>query len=168
MVDLEDLVDAVVDIVDIVEELADPEELLEDLVENPLLVVLALGAAVAAVLTVLLFLVALLFLVFAIGPVAVVATLAVLGVSLTVLAVAGFVYFRTEIPAGVQRKIEAALAQSDDTRHEGESMSEQEAIEALKGQYAAGDLTELELELALERVLTSDDPGRVVERSREA
>jgi hypothetical protein len=53
MVDLEDLVEAVVDIEDIAEEVLEPAELLEDFIETPLLVAFALGAAVAAVLTVL-------------------------------------------------------------------------------------------------------------------
>jgi hypothetical protein len=164
-VDLEDLVEAVVDIEDIVEEIAEPDELLEDFLEQPLLIALALGAAVAAVLTVLLVLATLLVLLFAVGPVAVLASLAVVGLLVTTLTVAGFVYFRTDVPAEVQRMIDAARDRSDETPHEGASMSEREAIDELKTQYAAGELTELELERALEDVLTSDDPGRVVERS---
>ncbi|WP_267639578.1 hypothetical protein [Haloarchaeobius amylolyticus] len=166
MVDLEDLVDAVDDIEDIVEELTDPAEFLEDLVENPLLVVLALGAAAAAVVTVLLVLATLLFLVFAVGPVAVLVTLAVLGLFVTMLAVSGFVYLRTDIPARVQRKIDAAKERSDTSRKEGAAMSEEEAIEELKTQYAEGRLTDAELEDALEAVFTSDTPERVVERNR--
>jgi len=166
MVDLEDFVEAVVDIEDIVEELAEPAELLEDFVETPLLVVLALGAAAAAVLTVLFLLLTLLLLVFTVGPVAVVASLAVVGSVLTILAVAGFVYFRTDIPADVRQKIKAARERSDSARQEGASMSEKEAIDELKSQYVQGKLTEPELERALDDVLTSNDPGRIVERSQ--
>ena len=166
MVDVEDFVEALVDIEDIVEEIADPEELLEDFVEAPLLIVLALGAAIAAIVTALLVVATLVFLLFAVGPVVVVASLAIVGVFLTTFAVAGFVYFRTDVPSDVQRMIEAARGRSDETRKEGASMSEQEAIDELKARYAEGELTESELELALEDVLTSDDPGRVLERSR--
>jgi hypothetical protein len=166
MVDLEDFVEAVVDIEDIVEELADPEEFLEDFVESPLLVVFALGAAAAALITVLLVIATLLFLLFAVGPVAVLASLAIVGILLTILAVSGFVYFQTDIPSHVQRKIDTARERSDSTRKQGGSMSEQEAIDELKAQYAQGELTESELERALEEVLTSETPERVVERSR--
>jgi hypothetical protein len=166
MVDLEDVVEAVGDIEDIVEELADPEELVEDFVESPLLVVLALGAAVAAVGTVLLLLLTLLLLLLAVGPVAVLASLVVVGVLLTTLAVGGFVYFRTDIPADVRRTIEAARERSASTPRDGATMSEQEAIDELKAQYAAGTLTESELEQALDDVLTSSEPERVVERTR--
>jgi hypothetical protein len=166
MVDLEDVVEAVVDIEDIVEEIAEPAELVEDFLEAPLLIVFALGAAVAAVLTLLLVLLTLLFVLFAIGPVAVVATLVVVGGLSTMLAVAGFVYLRPDIPSSVRRKIDAARERSDATRREGASMSEQEAIDELKRQYVAGTLTEPELERALDDVLTSDDPGRVVEANR--
>ena len=163
MVDLEDVVDAIVDIEDIVEEIADPEELLEDFLETPLLIAVALGAAVAAVLTVLLVLATVVVLVLA-GPVVVLASLAFLGFLLTTSAVVGFVYLRTDVPAEGQRMIDAARERSDGTPHEGASMSERDAIDELKTQYAAGELTELELERALEDVLTSEDPGRVVER----
>ncbi|WP_136591759.1 hypothetical protein [Salinigranum halophilum] len=166
MVDLEDFVEAIVDIEDIVEEVTEPAELLEDFVEAPLLIVFALGAAVAAVLTLVLMLVTLLFVLFAVGPVAVVASLVLVGGLLTMLTVAGFVYLRPEIPASVRRKIDAARERSDSTRRDGASMSEQEAIDELKRQYVEGTLTEPELERALDDVLTSNDPARVVELSR--
>jgi hypothetical protein len=166
MVDLEDLVEAVVDIEDIAEEVLEPAELLEDFVETPLLVAFALGAVVAAVLTVLFVLLTLLFLLFAIGPVAVAASLVIVGGLLTMLTVAGFVYFRPEIPSSVRRKIEAARERSDETCRDGASMSEQEAIDELKTLYVEGKLTEPELERALDEVLSSSDPGRVVELSR--
>jgi uncharacterized protein (DUF58 family) len=166
MVDLEDLVEAVVDIEDIAEEVLEPAELLEDFIETPLLVAFALGAVVAAILTVLLLLLTLLLLLFAIGPVAVAASLVIIGGLVTMLAVAGFVYLRPNIPSSVRRKIEAARARSDDTCRDGASMSEQEAIDELKAQYVEGKLTEPELERALDDVLSSNDPGRVVELSR--
>ncbi|WP_142861186.1 hypothetical protein [Salinigranum halophilum] len=166
MVDLEDFVEAVVDIEDIVEELTEPAALLEDFVEAPLLIVFALGAAVAAVLTLVLMLMTLLFVLFAVGPVAVVASLVLVGGLLTMLTVAGFVYLRPEIPASVRRKIDAARERSDSTRRDGASMSEQEAIDELKRQYVEGTLTEPELERALDDVLRSNDPARVVELSR--
>lgn len=165
MADLEDFVEAVVDIEDIVEEVAEPDDLLEDFIEHPLLIALALGAGVLALVTVLLLAAAVVFLVFAVGPVAVIVSLALVCILLTTLAVAAFVYFRTDIPSDVQRKIEAARQHSTDTPDQDATMSEQEAIEELKRQYAAGDLTDRELERALEEVMTSDDPERVVERS---
>lgn len=166
MVDLEELVEAVVDIEDIVEELTEPAELIEDFVEAPLLIVFALGAAVAAALTLVLLLLTLLFVLLAVGPVAVVASLVVVGGLLTMVTVAGFVYLRPDIPSRVRRKIDAARERSDSTRQDGASMSEAEAIDQLKLQYVEGTLTEDELERALDDVLMSTDPGRVVELNR--
>jgi hypothetical protein len=166
MVDLEDFVEALGDIEDIVEELADPAELVEDFLETPLLVVLAFGAAIAAVVTVLLLLLTLLLLLLAVGPVAVLASLVVVGVVLTTLAVGGFLYVRTDIPADVRRRIDAARERAASTPRDGATMSEQAAIEELKAQYAAGKLTELELEQALDDVLTGSEPERVLERTR--
>lgn len=166
MVDLEDLVEAVVDIEDIVEELLEPAELLEDLVENPLLVAFALGAAAAAVVTALLVLLTLLLLVFAVGPVVVVGSLAVVALVFTALAVGGFVYFRTDIPADVRRKIAAARERAASTPDRDESTREQEAIDEVKAQYTRGKLTEAELERALDDVLSGGDPERILERNR--
>ena len=151
MDDLDDIVEAVVDIEDIVEEVAEPAELI---------------AVLAAAVTVLLILATILFLLFA-GPVLVVGFLAMVFLFLTLLAVGGFIYFRTDIPSDIQRKIDSALEQSDDTpRNNNSEMTEQEAIERLKTQYANDELDDYELERALEDVLTSDRPERVVERTR--
>ena len=166
MDDLEDVIEAVVDIEDIVEEIADPEELLEDFIESPLLILFALGAALAAVVTVLLIAATLLFLLFAVGPVLVVGVLAIISLFVTALAVGGFVYFRTDIPSDVQRKIDTALDRSDDTPRENGTMTETEAIERIKTEYANGNIDDYELDRALEDVLTSDRPERVVERHR--
>lgn len=166
MVDLEDIVEAVVDIEDIVEEIAEPDELVADFLETPVLVVFALVAGVAAVLTLLLLAVTLLFALLAVGPVVAVASLVVVAGLSTLLAVAGFVYVRTEIPADVRRTIEAAKQRADRTPPTGASMSEEEAIDALKTRYARGRLTEAELERALEDVLTGTDPERHLERTR--
>mgnify|MGYP006280286799 FL=1 len=165
MDDLEDIVEAVVDIEDIVEEVAEPAELIEDFVESPLLIALALGAVLAAAVTVLLVLATILFVLFA-GPVLVVGFLAMVFLFFTLLAVGGFIYFRTDIPSDVQRKIDSALERSDNTPRENSEMTEQEAIERLKTQYANDELDDYELERALEDVLTSDRPERVVERTR--
>jgi len=165
MDDLEDILEAVVDIEDIVEEIADPGELIEDFVESPLLIALALAAALAAVVTVLLVAATVLLLLLA-GPILIVGFLAMVFLVLTLLAVGGFIYFRTDIPSDVQQKIDSALEQSDNRRRSDAEMTEQEAIEALKTQYATGELHEYELERALEDVLTSDRPERVVERTR--
>ena len=165
MDDLEDVVEAVVDIEDIVEEIAEPAELIEDFIESPLLIALALGAVLAAVITGLLVVATLVFLLFA-GPVLVVGFLAMVFLFLTLLAVGSFVYFRTDIPSDVQHKIDTALEQSDDTPRDNSELTEQEAIERLKTQYANGDLDEYELERALDDVLTSERPERVVERAR--
>jgi membrane protein implicated in regulation of membrane protease activity len=165
MDDLEDIVEAVVDIEDIVEEVTDPEELFEDFIESPLLILLALGAVAAAVVTALLVVATLLFVVFA-GPVLLVGLLALAGFGATALAVGAFVYLRTDIPSDVQRKIETALEQSDDTRRPDAEMTETEAISAIKNEYADGNLDDYELEQALDDVLTSDRPETVVERHR--
>jgi len=165
MDDLEDIVEAVVDIEDIVEEIADPAELIEDFVSSPLLIALALAAALAAVVTVLLVAATILFLLLA-GPVLIVGFLAVVFLFLTLFAVGGFVYFRTDIPSDVQRKIDTALERSDDTPRGDGEMTEREAIERIKTQYANDELDDYELERALEDVLTSDRPERVVERAR--
>ena len=165
MDDLEDIVEAVVDIEDIVEEIAEPGELIEDFVESPLLIALALAAALAAVVTVLLIAATILFLLVA-GPVLIVGFLAVVFLFLTLFAVGGFIYFRTDIPSDVQRKLDSALERSDDTPRGTGEMTEQEAIEELKTQYANDELDENELERALDDVLTSDRPERVVERTR--
>ena len=165
MDDLEDIVEAVVDIEEIVEEVAEPAELIEDFVESPLLIALALGAVLAAIVTFLLVLATILFLLFA-GPVLIVGFLAMVFLFLTLLAVGGFVYFRTDIPSDVQRKIDSALERSDDTPRNDSEMTEQEAIERIKTEYANGNLDDYELERALDDVLTSDRPERVVERTR--
>jgi len=166
MDDLEDIIEAVVDIEDIVEELTEPAELLEDFIESPLLIALALSAALAAVVTVLLVVTTLFSLLFAVGPVLIVGLLAVMFLLMTGLAVGGFIYFRTDIPSDIQKKIDSALEQSDDTPRANAEMTEQEAIEELKTQYANDELDDYELEQALEAVLTSDRPERVVERHR--
>ena len=166
MADAEDVIEAVLDIEDIVKEAVEPEDLLEDFVENPLLIVFALVAAVTALFTLLLMATAVIFLVFAVGPVAVVLALALVDLILSGLAVAGFVYFRTDIPSDIQQKIETARQRSADTPKRDATMSEQEAIDELKTQYARGELADRELERALEGVMTSDDPERVIERSR--
>ena len=165
MDDLDDVVEAIVDIEDIVEEVAEPAELIEDFIESPLLIALALGAVLAAVVSVLLVVATILFLLFA-GPVLVVGVLAMVFILLTLLALGGFIYFRTDIPADVQRKIDRAFERSDDTPRADAEMTEQAAIEELKTQYATGEIDEYELERALEDVLTSDRPERVVERAR--
>lgn len=166
MDDLDDLVEAVVDIEDILEEVADPEELIEDFVESPLLIGLALAGALIAAVTVFLIVLTLIFFLFAVGPVIVVASLAVVGFLITVLSFIGFVYLRTDIPSDIQQKIETAMERSDNTPQENAEMTEREAIEKLKTQYAEGHIDDQELERALEDVLTSDQPERVVERHR--
>ena len=165
MDDLDDVVEAIVDIEGIVEEVGEPAELIEDFIESPLLIALALGAVLAAVVSVLLVVATILFLLFA-GPVLVVGVLAMVFILLTLLALGGFIYFRTDIPADVQRKIDSAFERSDDTPRADAEMTEQAAIEELKTQYATGEIDEYELERALEDVLTSDRPERVVERAR--
>jgi len=165
MDDIEDLFEAVVDIEDIVEEVAEPGELIEDFVESPLLIALALAAALAAVVTALLIAATLLFVLLA-GPVLVVGFLAVVFLFLTLFAVGGFIYFRTDIPSDVQRKLDSALERSDDTPRNDSEMTEREAIEQIKTEYANGNLDDYELDRALDDVLTSEQPERVVDRVR--
>jgi len=167
MTDVEDIVEAVFDIEDIVEEIADPEDLIEDVVANPLMVLFAFTAALAGFFLLVLFVVTLVLLGLAFGPVELLAVLLVLSSVVFVGSVAAFLYVRTDIPSDVYRNVNDALEQAEDSPETEGSMTEKEAIEELKDQYASGNLDEYDLEQALDDVLTSDDPGRVVERNAE-
>lgn len=163
MDDLDDIAEAIFDIEDIVEEVVEPEEFLEDFVENPLLVIFAIVAGFAAILTVLLLLFTVALLVLAVGPVGILVLLTVLNLLLLGLAIAGFLYVRTDIPSDVQQKINDALREADDTPKKEGSMTEEEAVTELKEEYARGNLDDHELEQALEDALTSERPEEVVE-----
>lgn len=167
MTDAEDLVEAVFDIEDIIEEVADPEDLIEDFITNPLMVLFAFIAALAGIFLLVLFVVTLVLLVLAFGPVKVLALLMVVSFVVCVGSVMAFLYVRTDIPSDVYQKINNALEQADDSPEKEGPMSEKEAIEKLKEQYAAGDLDDYELEQALDDALTSESPERVVERYTE-
>lgn len=164
MADIDDLVEAIVDIEDVVEEIADPEELVEDLIENPFVILFGLVAGFAGLLTLLLVAVTITAVLLSIGPVAILVGLTVVMTLVLLVAVGAFLYVRTDIPSNVQQKIDSALARADDTPHEGEETTEQEAIDELKELYAAGELRDHELDQALDDVLTSEDPEHVVER----
>lgn len=161
--DLDDLIEAAVDIEDIAEEVAEPADLIEDFVESPAMVLVALLAAGAAVFTLLMLAVAVIgALVFGFVWVAVV--LALFGLFVTIGAIAVFLYVRTDIPSGVRRRIEDAREQADDTPRESAQMSEEEAIDELRALYAEGKIRDHELDDALEAALTSEDPESVVTR----
>jgi uncharacterized membrane protein len=163
MDDIDDIVEGLFDIEEIAEEVADPEDLIEDFVEDPLTILVALVAAGAALFTLLMVLVTIVFLAFEFGLLLVVVGLTMLGLLATVLAVAAFLSLRRGIPHEVRREISEARRRADDHPSDG-SMTEQEAIDELKEQYAEGQLSDRELETALEAAITSDRPEEVVAR----
>ncbi|EMA09549.1 hypothetical protein SAMN05443574_1391 [Haloarcula vallismortis] len=167
MTDVEDLVEAVVDIEDIVEEIADPDDLIEDFVANPLMILFAFTAALAGLFLLCLFVLTLILLVLAFGPVEVLVLLMILSFVVFAGSVGAFLYVRTDIPSDVYHKINNALEQADDSPETEGAMTETEAIEELKNQYAAGNLDDYELEQALDDALTSENPADIVERYTE-
>ena len=168
MADVEDLVEAVFDIEDIVEEIADPEDLIEDIVANPLMVLFAFTAALAGGVLLLLFLLTLVLLVLAFGSVEVLVLLMLLSVVVLIGSIAAFLYVQTDIPSDIYQKLNTALEQADGQPEKGDSMTEKAAIEELKDKYAGGKLNDYELDQALDEVLTSENPGEVVERYTES
>jgi len=164
MDDIDDIVEAVVDIEGIAEEIGDPEDLLEDFAVDPLTVAVALVAALTGLFTLLMLLLAAVLFVFRYGLLPVVVVLAVFGLLLTVAAVVAFLYVRPDMPFEVHREVESARERADDTRPADGSMTEQEAVDALKRQYAEGEINERELEQGLDDAITSDRPETVVER----
>jgi low affinity Fe/Cu permease len=110
-----------------------------------------------------LFLLTTLLLVLAIGPIKLLAVLTVVSFLTMLLGIGAFLYMRTDIPANVQEKIDAALQQADETPNNEGGMTEQEAINEIKIKYANGDIDDDELDAALERVLTSERLEGVVE-----
>ena len=167
MADLKDLAEAVFDIEDIVEEIADPEDLIEDFIANPLMVFFAFTAVLAGLFLFLLFLITLVLLVLAFGPVEVLVLLMVLSFVVFVGSIGAFLYVRTDIPSDVYHKINTALERADDSSQKEGPMTEKEAIEGLKDQYAAGNIDDYELDQALNDALTSENPGEVVEQYTE-
>jgi hypothetical protein len=169
MDDLDDIAEGLTEIEDIFEGVLEPGELLEDLASNTIAVVFALVAGFAVLLTLLLLAVAVVLFALSVGPVAAVVALAVLamfGLFVTVLAVGGFLYFRTSLRSDIQRKIDDALARADDEPQTDGSMTEQEAVEELKTEYAEGNIEDHELDQALDDALTSENPETVVEQHR--
>lgn len=164
MDDIDDIVEGVFDIEEIVEEVADPEELLEDFAEEPLTILVGLVAAGAALFTLLMLLVTVVFFAFEFGLFFLVVGLTVMGLLATVLAIAAFLSVRRGIPRAARREIAEARKAADDNHSEDGSMTEQEAIDELKEQYAEGELSDRELEAALEAAITSDRPEEVVAR----
>ena len=171
MDDVEDIVEAVFDLEDIVEEVGDPEELLDDFDRHPATVAVAFLTVGAALVAALLLLVTLAFLIFEFGFFPVVAALALVALLATVLAFVVFLFVRTDLPHRVERKIDRAHSEADDTPTADARMTEDEAVDELKALYAEGELGERELEQALDETIGSDDPEAVVrtyEASREA
>lgn len=167
MTDVEDLAEAIIDIEDIVEEIADPDDLIEDFVANPLMILFAFTAALAGLFLLCLFVLTLILLVLAFGPVEVLVLLMILSFVVFAGSVGAFLYVRTDIPSDVYHKINNALEQADDSPETEGAMTETEAIEELKNQYAAGNLDDYELEQALDDALTSENPADIVERYTE-
>lgn len=163
MDDLEDVFEVFDDVEDVVEDFADPEDLVEDLVENTLLVVGVVVAVVAAGV----FLLGLLFIAAAFllagGIVPVLVVLVVLALVAGVAGLGAVVYAHTSVSKDARRKIDDALERADDGDHEDDGgLTEQEAIERLREQYASDDITHEELERRIEAVFEADDPERVV------
>ena len=112
MDDLDDIAEGLFEIEDIFERVLEPEELLEDLVSNTLMVIFAVLAGFAALLTLLFFALTVVLLAFSVGPAVLavaLATIAVLSLFVTVVAVGGFLYLRPDIPSAVRQKIDDAL-----------------------------------------------------------
>lgn len=167
MDDLDDVLEAVDELEDLVEEVADPEDLVEDALAEPLTVIAALAAAAMAAFGVLALLLTAVLLVFALGLVRAVAAIAVLSIALSLVSFGAFLYLRTDVPDHVQAKIDEALARADQTTHEDASMTDEEAIDVVREQYAEGELDDRELERRLEAIMESEDPGAVVRRDHD-
>jgi hypothetical protein len=162
MTDLDDILEAVIDIEEIAEEVFDPEELVEDLIKEPLKIFLALVAAIAGVLTLILVLVTIIFVFLAVGAVAALITLAGITLMATILAIGGFIYFKTDIPSHLDSKINKAMEKADSEPRSDEKISEKEAIEKIKKKYTNGEMTEKELEQAIDRILNNEDHREIM------
>lgn len=164
MDDIEDVVEAFDDIEEIAEEVFEPDDLIEDLIDEPATVLVALLAGVAALFALFLFLITVILAFLAFGPVTLLAFLTLLNVLVVGLAVGAFLYVRTSLPSDVRKKFRSARQQADDSPQRDNSMSQEEAVEELKDQYAEGEIEDHELDGALDDALTSDEPEKVVER----
>jgi len=156
MDDFEDLLEAFDDIEDIGEEIFEPEELVEDLIEDPAEILLAIAVLITGTVAVIVLLILLLFLILTTGPIAILATFAGITFFITFLSVGLFIYFRTNIPRHVEKKVNKALEEAENEKRKGESMTEEEAINRIKKEYSEGDMTEEELENALDEVVKHD------------
>jgi len=164
MDDLDDVAEAVFDIEEFVEEIADPEDLVEDFEVDPTTVLVGLIAGLAGLFTLLMLLLSVVLFAFRFGLLPLVVGLAVFGFLVTLGAIVAFLYVRPDMPFEVQREVEAARERADNTPPEEGSMTEQEAIDALKDKYAEGEIRDHELEEALDDALTSERPEEVVAR----
>lgn len=162
MDEIGDLFEKLEEIEDIGEEILDPEDLVEDLIEDPVEVLLAVAAIVAGIVTIIVLIILALFLVLTTGPLAILAVFAGMTFFITILAVGLFLYFRTDIPRHMEKKIDRALEEADDNKRKDESMTEEEAINEIKQKYSAGELTENELEEALDEVVKHDQKPKQV------
>lgn len=104
MTDLEDVADAVFDIEDLLKEIAEPDELIEDFVADPVVILCGLLAGIAGVVAFGLFMLTILLLLLAIGPIRILAVLTIVSFLTMLLAIGAFLYIRTDIPADVQQK----------------------------------------------------------------
>lgn len=167
MVDLDDLEDIVDDPEDIVEDFIEFDDILETALSSP-------GTIIAAIIGVVSFGILLLGLLLTFLGLIVgleIATV-IIGIitALSFVAMLGafglLLHIHTSIPNDVQSMVQDARQRADSEPHGTESMSEEQAIEELKTQYAEGDLTQRELEQRIDDVFETDDPERVVERER--
>lgn len=164
---MDDLDDIFEDIEDIGEEILEPDELLEDLIEEPTEVITSLIAVIFGGITILLILLTLILLLITTGPLAILATFAGLTLFITVISIGAFIYLRTNIPNQVETKINNALEQADTQKRENENLTEQEAIEQVKQQYTNGEITEQELDQAIDDILKHQDKPEHIVKDRE-
>lgn len=163
MADLDDILEALVDVEEITEELFEPLELLEDIVEEPLKIVSALLVGAGVLVTLLLLLVTLLVvLFFRTGLVFVLLGLTVLAGLLTALVVAVFLSVRTDVPHRVQRKINRIRSSESPQSPQSGGMTEEEAIDRLRDEYAEQHITIEQFEAGLEEIMAREDPKTVV------
>lgn len=164
MDDLEDVFEAIVDVEEIAEEIADPEDLLEDFAVDPRTVAAGLAVAVAGLFTLLMLVLSVVLFAFRFGLLPIVVALTVFGFLVTITAVAVFLYVRPNMSIEVQREVAEARERVDDRQSQDSSMTETEAIDALKDKYAEGQISEWQLEEGLEAIITGENPEEVVER----
>lgn len=162
MTDLDDILEGIFDIEDIAEEIFEPDELIEDFLERPKRMASALLAIIATIFTIIFLLITVVLILLATGPIIALALTGLLTLIGAVLCVAIFLHLRTDIPSDVRKRIEDAMNKAEDERSQYEDMSEKKAVENLKSKYVNGEISEEELDKALDETLGNNDPKQVV------